>query len=170
MLSGVREWLKSVMIVTILISTAEILMPAGNIKKIWSFTGGLILLTALAGPFINNNNNNNIKIAGDYNYNQEVTRRRTELETRNQKAIADKTAEACNLWIENRAREMGFDIQAETGFKIENGIPIPWEVILYADWENLLLNLNDIEHLEHLKNQIALELGIPEERQTRENK
>ena len=169
MLSGVREWLKSVMIVTILISTAEILMPAGNIKKIWSFTGGLILLTALAGPFINNNN---IKITGDYNnyYNQEVTRRRTELETRNQKAIADKTAEACNLWIENRAREMGFDIQAETGFKIENGIPIPWEVILYADWENLLLNLNDIEHLERLKNQIALELGIPEERQTRENK
>ena len=47
MIAAVREWLTSVVAVTLLLTVAQTLIPEGNIRKIAAFTGGLALLAAL---------------------------------------------------------------------------------------------------------------------------
>ena len=52
MVAALREWVTSVVLVTLLLSVAQTLIPEGSIRKIAVFTGGLILLTALLQPVL----------------------------------------------------------------------------------------------------------------------
>ena len=52
MIAAVREWLTSVVAVTLLLTVAQTLIPEGNIRKIAAFTGGLALLAALLQPVL----------------------------------------------------------------------------------------------------------------------
>ena len=52
MIGAVRVWLTSIVMVTLLLSVAQTLIPEGTIRKIAGFTGGLILLVALLRPVL----------------------------------------------------------------------------------------------------------------------
>ena len=50
MMETLRSWLTGIVIVTLLLSVLQTLVPEGSLRQIASFTGGLVLLAALAGP------------------------------------------------------------------------------------------------------------------------
>ena len=47
MMAAVREWLVSLVAVSLFLSLAQSLIPEGTLRKISSFAGGLLLLAAL---------------------------------------------------------------------------------------------------------------------------
>ena len=47
MMEAVRAWLTSVVLVSVLLSAAQSLIPPGTVRKAAGFTGGLILLLVL---------------------------------------------------------------------------------------------------------------------------
>ena len=51
-MGALREWLTSLVAVSMLLSVAQTLVPEGSIRKIASFTGGLILLVVLLRPLL----------------------------------------------------------------------------------------------------------------------
>ncbi len=52
MMENVRAWITSVVVVTLLLSVAQTMIPEGSIRRIAAFTGGLILLAALLRPVL----------------------------------------------------------------------------------------------------------------------
>ena len=51
-MGALREWLTSLVAVSMLLSVARTLVPEGSIRKVSSFTGGLILLVVLLRPLL----------------------------------------------------------------------------------------------------------------------
>ena len=52
MMEAVRTWLTAVVLVSLLLSVAQSLIPEGTLRRAASFTGGLILLFALLRPVL----------------------------------------------------------------------------------------------------------------------
>ena len=52
MMAAVREWLETVVLVTMLLALVESMIPEGAIRRIAGFTGGVILLIALLRPLL----------------------------------------------------------------------------------------------------------------------
>ena len=55
MIGALREWLTSIVVVTLLLSVAQALVPEGNICRVASFLGGLILLLTMLRPATSRN-------------------------------------------------------------------------------------------------------------------
>ena len=52
MMEAVRAWLTSVVLVSVLLSAAQSLIPPCTVRKAAGFTGGLILLLVLLRPVL----------------------------------------------------------------------------------------------------------------------
>ena len=47
MMEAVRDWIADVVAITMLLSVAQALIPEGGIRRIFSFSGGLVLVVVL---------------------------------------------------------------------------------------------------------------------------
>ena len=52
MIDAVREWILSIVMVTMLLSVGQAMVPEGQIRKIFSFSGGLVLVIVLLHPVL----------------------------------------------------------------------------------------------------------------------
>ena len=52
MIGLIRQWLTAVVLVTMLLSVAQTLVPEGTVRKITSFIGGLLLLVVMLQPLL----------------------------------------------------------------------------------------------------------------------
>ena len=52
MIDAVREWIRSIVMVTMLLSVGQAMVPEGQIRKIFSFSGGLVLVIVLLHPVL----------------------------------------------------------------------------------------------------------------------
>ena len=52
MIDAVREWIRSIVMVTMLRSVGQAMVPEGQIRKIFSFSGGLVLVIVLLHPVL----------------------------------------------------------------------------------------------------------------------
>ena len=120
MIAAVREWLTSVVAVTLLLTVAQTLIPEGNIRKIAAFTGGLALLAALLQPVLRTDLSR-LELDLDV-YSQAVEERRTELEEAREEELALVIASQTEAYILDKAQGMGADVrvQVELG---EDGVP-----------------------------------------------
>lgn len=152
MITAVREWLASVVAVTLLLTVAQALIPEGSIRKIAAFTGGLALLAALLQPVLRTDLSRldlNLDI-----YNQAVEERQAELEEAREEELASVIASRTEAYILDKAAQLGLSVKvrAETRAGAE-GVPLPWA----AEIEGL--------RSEELAAYMERELGIPRERQ-----
>lgn len=151
MIEAVRSWIISLVMVTMLLSVVQSMIPEGRIKKTASFVGGLILMVVLLQPVL--------KVEGKHLTDQPEAYRR-QIERYGEKL----EQEACLEWesiisretaayISDKANALGLDISVEvlvdTG---SDGIPV-----LTAELAG--------EPSEILEQYLAEELGIPRERQ-----
>ena len=138
MIGAVREWLAAVVAVSLLLAAVQSLVPEGNLKRIASFTGGLLLLLVLLQPLEDLTGS---LAAPDFGkYSRTVQDRQAELE------------QAAYIW--DKAAELGLSVtvRVETAAG-EAGVPLPWSAEVTGPWS------------QELSAYMERELGIPQERQ-----
>lgn len=152
MMGALREWLTAVVAVTMLLSVAQMLMPEGSIRKIGSFTGGLLLIAVLLQPVLKGG-------LGDLELNLEdyaetIQDRQAELESAQSEVLQAGIAERTASYISDKAAELGLTVQVrvetETG---AGGVPVPARAEVEGPWSA------------ELSAYMAQTLGIPRERQ-----
>lgn len=153
MMNTIRTWITGVMVVAMLLSVAQTMIPEGSLRKITSMTGGLLLMFALLKPLLRFDFEE-LQFETE-SYVAAIQTRQLELETEQRKSLADSIAERTQAYILNKAVQLGISIQqvrVETELS-DDELPFPSRVIL------------DGARSEELSVWIAETLGIPAERQ-----
>ncbi len=152
MIAAVREWLTSVVAVTLLLTVAQTLIPEGSIRKVAAFTGGLALLAALLQPVLRTDLSR-LELDLDA-YSEAVQERQAELEEAREEELSSVIASRTEAYILDKAAQLGLSVtvRVETAVGAE-GVPIPWAVEVRGG------------RSEELAAYMERELGIPRERQ-----
>jgi stage III sporulation protein AF len=151
MIEAVREWIQSIVMVAMLLSVGQAMIPEGQIRKIFSFTGGLVLIVVLIQPVLGLEVG--VLMEPLEEYEQQVSAQTGEIEKTvraEQEAIIEQNLEAYISDKTDTLEEGGtVRIRAETA---EDGT-----VILSAELVG--------QPSESLAEYLEQELGIPRERQ-----
>ena len=143
MMEAVRVWLTSVVLVSVLLSAAQSLIPPGTVRKAAGFTGGLILLLVLLRPVL----------GADLDQTA-VEERQAELADTQTEAMASIIAEQTEAYILDKAGELGAEVTVRVETRTGgDGVPVPWSAELTG------------AQSEALASALETELGIPAERQ-----
>ena len=151
MIEAVREWIQSIVMVAMLLSVGQAMIPEGQIRKIFSFTGGLVLIVVLMQPVLGLEVG--VLMEPLEEYEQQVSAQTEEIEKTvraEQEAIIEQKLEAYISDKTDTLEEGGtVRIRSETA---EDGT-----VILSAELVG--------QPSESLAEYLEQELGIPRERQ-----
>jgi len=147
-----REWLTSVVVVSVLLAVVQTLIPEGTVRKIGAFTGGLILLVMLLQPLLGVDFED-LELRLDHS-REAVEQRQQELEQAGEREVAELIERQTAAYIWDKADALGLDLSAEV--RVERGpegIPLPVSATLTGTYS------------EALSVYLERELGIPRERQ-----
>ncbi|MBE6996369.1 MAG: stage III sporulation protein AF [Ruminococcaceae bacterium] len=152
MIGALREWLCSVLVVSLLLAIAELLLPEGSIRKIGSFTGGLVLLLTLLRPFPGLRSE--IPDLRWDVYEQEIVQRREELAAVGNRDLQELIESRTGAYISDKADSLGISVTVRVGTE-ENaeGVPVPERVEITG------------EYSPELAAWLESELAVPAERQ-----
>ena len=152
MIGAVREWLAAVVAVSLLLAAVQSLVPEGNLKRIASFTGGLLLLLVLLQPL--EDLTGSLAVPDFGKYSRTVQDRQAELEQAEETLLAEGIASRTAAYIWDKAAELGLSVtvRVETAAG-EAGVPLPWSAEVTGPWS------------QELSAYMERELGIPQERQ-----
>ena len=124
MIGAVRVWLTSIVMVTLLLSVAQTLIPEGTIRKIAGFTGGLILLVALLRPVLGADLERLHLDLGDYE--RAIEERQEELASAGNAELKALIESQTAAYISDKADALGLEVtvrvEAEAG---ADGIAVP---------------------------------------------
>ena len=152
MINMLRSWLTSVIMVTMLLSLAQVLLPKGSVQKIASFTGGLLLLLALLRPLLGADVSD---LLPDLQQVQaEIEQRQEELQQVETGYWEQSIAEKTEAYILDKAAQIGWEgtVRVEVELSLE-GLPVPSGLEMSGPY------------CRELEQELAQELGIPVERQ-----
>ena len=150
MMEHVRQWLSSIVVVSLLLSVVQSLVPKGSLRRVASFLSGLVLLAVLLEP-LPKLDLEGLELRG---LQEETEKVRRQLEAEQETALKAGIAEQTEAYISDKAASMGLAgacrVETRTG---EDGIPLPWSVEL------------EMPRSAELAAWIEEELDIPSERQ-----
>lgn len=152
MIGALREWLTSIVMVTLLLSVVQTLVPEGSIRRVASFVGGLILLAVLMRPVLGTDLERlQLDLGG---YEQELKNAREELASSRETELTERIEERTAAYISDKADALGLKVavrvEATTG---PDGVSLPEKVELTGPYSRELADF------------MTRELGIPAERQ-----
>ena len=152
MIGAVRSWITSIAAVTLLLTVVQALVPEGTLKKITGFTGGLLLLAALLQPVLRTDLG---RLRLDFSdYRSAVDQRALELDAAGKEELAALIESRIAAYISDKADALGLLVTARVRTEDgEDGTPLPASVELEGSYS------------QDLADWMALELGIPAERQ-----
>ena len=147
-----REWLTALVAVSMLLSVARTLVPEGSIRKISSFTGGLILLVVLLRPLLGADLSRLDLHLEDYE--RAIGQRQEELASAGEAELAGIIEERTAAYISDKADTLGLAVKVQVETKpAGDGVPVPWRAELWGPRSPALATYMEEE------------LGIPGERQ-----
>ena len=151
-MGALREWLTSLVAVSMLLSVARTLVPEGSIRKISSFTGGLILLVVLLRPLLGADLSRLDLHLEDYE--RAIGQRQEELASAGEAELAGIIEERTAAYISDKADTLGLAVKVQVETKpAGDGVPVPWRAELWGPRSPALATYMEEE------------LGIPGERQ-----
>ena len=151
-MGALREWLTSLVAVSMLLSVARTLVPEGSIRKISSFTGGLILLVVLLRPLLGADLSRLDLHLVDYE--RAIGQRQEELASAGEAELAGIIEERTAAYISDKADTLGLAVKVQVETKpAGDGVPVPWRAELWGPRSPALATYMEEE------------LGIPGERQ-----
>ena len=151
-MGALREWLTSLVAVSMLLSVARTLVPEGSIRKIASFTGGLILLVVLLRPLLGADLSRLDLHLEDYE--RAIGQRQEELASAGEAELAGIIEERTAAYISDKADTLGLAVKVQVETKpAGDGVPVPWRAELWGPRSPALATYMEEE------------LGIPGERQ-----
>ena len=150
MMEHVRQWLSSIVVVSLLLSVVQSLVPKGSLCRVASFLRGLVLLAVLLEP-LPKLDLEGLELRG---VQEETEKVRRQLEAEQETALKAGIAEQTEAYISDKAAALGLTVQARVETRTgEDGVPLPSS----ADREG--------GYAEELAQWIEAELDIPRERQ-----
>lgn len=153
MIEHIRTWLTALVAVSILISVVQSMIPAGNLRKIASLTGGLLLLIVMIQPLARLDISHFSFDREDYE--EKIEQRSNELETDSRKKMKKLIEKKTAAYISEQADNLGISCSVKVTTQVgKDGIPRPVAVSLSC------------APSEKLATYIENELGIPRGRQT----
>ena len=151
-MGALREWLTSLVAVSMLLSVARTLVPEGSIRKISSFTGGLILLVVLLRPLLGADLSRLDLHLEDYE--RAIGQRQEELASAGEAELAGIIEERTAAYISDKADTLGLAVKVQVETKpAGDGVPVPWRAEIWGPRSPALATYMEEE------------LGIPGERQ-----
>ena len=153
MIAAVRSWLTSIAAVTLMLTVVQTLVPEGTLRKISGFTGGLLLLAALLQPVLKTDLG---RLRLDFSgYEEAIETRTAELDNAGKDELAFIIAGRTAAYISDKADALGLRVAArvETEPGADGETPLPASVDLTGPSSR------------ELEDWIAVELGLPAERQ-----
>ncbi len=153
MIGAVRAWLTSIAAVTMLMAVVQTLVPEGTFRKLTGFTGGLLLLAALLQPALRTDLG---RLRLDFSdYSEAIEERAAELDAAGKEELAGIIAGQTAAYISDKADALGLavTVRVETAPGEDGETPLPASAELTGPYSR------------ELADWIALELGIPAERQ-----
>lgn len=152
MIAAARSWVTSIAAVTLILTVVQSVVPEGTIRKITGFTGGLLLLAVLLQPVLRTDLE---RLRLDFSdYRAAIEERAEELTAAGKEELADIIAGRTAAYISDKADALGLAVtvrvKTEPG---EDGTPFPHSAELTGPYSR------------DLADWMALELGIPAERQ-----
>ena len=152
MIGALREWLTSIVVVALLLSVAQMLVPEGSIRRVASFVGGLILLAVLLRPVLGADLERlRLDLGG---YEQELQDAREELSAAGDMALSERIEERTAAYISDKADALGLEVTVRVETDLgDDGVPVPSAAEVTGPWS------------EELASYMEKELGIPRERQ-----
>ena len=152
MMGALREWLTAVVTVTMLLSVAQMLMPEGTIRKIGSFTGGLLLIAVLLQPVLKDRLGELELDLEDYA--ETIQNRQSELESAQSDALQAGIEKRVASYISDKAAELGLTVQVRVKTELrDDGVPMPVQAEIEGPWST------------ELSDYMTETLGISRERQ-----
>lgn len=152
MIGALREWLTSIVVVTLLLSVAQVLVPEGSIRRVVSFVGGLILLVALLRPVLGADLER-LRLDLD-GYEQALQEAREELVSAGDTELTERIEERTAAYISDKADALGLKVTVRVETDLgANGVPVPSGAEIAGPQS------------EELASYMEKELGIPRERQ-----
>ena len=152
MIGAVREWLSAVVAVAMLLTVAQALTPEGTIRKIASFTGGLILLVTLLQPVLGADLSR-LDLNLD-TYGQAIQERQAELEEAGSVELTERIETQTAAYLSDKADALGLTVTVRVETQPgASGVPVPWSAEVTGP------------RSEALAAYIEEELGIPRGRQ-----
>ena len=150
MIAALREWLTSIVVVSVLLAAAQSLLPEGTVRKIGAFTGGLILLITLMQPLLGAE----LEALQFSDCRASVEVRQRELEQAGEAELTELIERQTAAYIWDKADALGLSVGAEIrAEKGPEGVILPVSAVLTGPYSEVLS-----VYLER-------ELGIPRERQ-----
>ena len=150
MMEHIRQWLCSVVAVSLLVSVVQSLVPKGSLRRAASFLSGLVLLAVLLEP-LPKLDLEGLELRG---LQEETEKARRQLEAEQETALKAGIAEQTEAYISDKAAALGLTVQARVETRTgADGVPLPWSAELEGDYT------------EELAQWMETELDIPRERQ-----
>ena len=150
MIGALREWLTSSVVVTLLLTVAQTLVPEGSLRRVAFFTGGLILLVTLLRPALGMDLKRlRLDMSG---YEQALREAQEELSSASNMELAECIEERTAAYISDKARALGLEVSVRVKAAADgSGLPEKAEITGVYSRE--------------LADFMTRELGIPAERQ-----
>ena len=124
MMEALGTWLLSVSVTALAVSVLQTLIPEGGLRRVATFTGGLLLLAVLLRPVLGADLD--VLDASLEDWTAQVEQRQAELEQAQTDALAEGIEERTAAYISDKAAALGLTVtvrvETETG---EDGVPIP---------------------------------------------
>ena len=150
MMEHVRQWLSSIVVVSLLLSVVQSLVPKGSLRRVASFLSGLVLLAVLLEP-LPKLDLEGLELRG---LQEETEKVRRQLEAEQETALKAGIAEQTEAYISDKADALGLTLRVRVGTRpSEDGVPLPWSAEVEGGYA------------EELAMWMETELGIPRERQ-----
>ena len=121
MMEAVRAWLTSVVLVSVLLSAAQSLIPPGTVRKAAGFTGGPISGARLLRPVLGADLEH-LELDFDH-YQAAVEERQEELADTQTEAMASIIAEQTEAYILDKAGELGLEVTVRVETRTEEPAP-----------------------------------------------
>ena len=140
-MSAVREYLLSLVAVSLLTVLSRSLIPEGGVRRIASVVCGLLLTICALSPLLQ----------------MEKETLRTGVEVKNRELVSQIIKQTTQTYILDKAASMGLSVQAEVEMNDEGAYPYPYRVTLTGVCTEA--------QRRQLTRSIEENLGIPAERQ-----
>ena len=150
MMDLLRIWLTGVIAVALLLSVIYALLPAGKLRSVVRFTGGLVLLLAVLRPLVGMDTEWEM---GYEDCAREIQEQIGAYQEENLKQARDIIAEQVAAYISDKGQQLGISCHPRVMTQLRDGVPYPDNVTM------------DIPLQQELADYIADTLGIPAERQ-----
>lgn len=152
MIGAVRTWLTTLVAVSLLLSVVQTLVPEGRLRRIASFTGGLLLMLTLLRPLLGADLERLDLHLEDYE--AEIAARQAELAESGRDQLQSIIETRTAAYISDKADALGLNVTVRVEAKAgEDGVPVPCRADLAG------------ERSEALASYMEESLGIPRERQ-----